>query len=90
MSIASPNDAILGTDNLDFLLEGVPNLVANQEEADYVANYHAFSDTNDKVDILILKLNTAVAGELAFSMAEFATPLGPRLSPGGIDTLHGT
>lgn len=74
------DDAILGTDNLDFLLEGVPSLVANQEEADHVANYHASSDTYDKVDILNLKLNSAVAGVLAFSLAEFATPLGPRLS----------
>ena len=81
------DDAILGTDNLDFLLEGVPNLVANQEEANYVANYHASSDTYDKVDILNLKLNTAVAGVLTFSLAEFATPLGPRLSRPQIDTL---
>jgi len=81
------DDAILGTDNLDFLLEGVPNLVANQEEANYVTNYHASSDTYDKVDMLNLKLNTAVAGVLAFSLAEFATPLGPRLSRGEIDTL---
>ena len=80
-------DAVLGTDNLDFLLEGVPNLVANQEEGNYVANYHASSDTYDKVDILSLKLNTAVAGVLAFSLAEFATPLGPRLSRGEIETL---
>jgi carboxypeptidase Q len=81
------DDAILGTDNLDFLLEGVPNLVANQEEANYVANYHASSDSFDKVDILNLKLNTAVAGVLAFSLAEFATPLGPRLSRSQVDTL---
>ena len=26
-------DAFMGADNLDFLLEGVPNLVANQEPA---------------------------------------------------------
>ena len=81
------DDAILGTDNLDFLLEGVPNLVANQEEANYVANYHASSDSFDKVDILNLKLNTAVAGVLAFSLAEFATPLGSRLSRSQVDTL---
>ncbi|HWX19049.1 MAG TPA: peptidase M28, partial [Candidatus Binatia bacterium] len=81
------DDAILRTDNLDFLLEGVPNLVANQEQANYVANYHASSDTYDKVDILNLKLNTAVAGVLAFSLAEFATPLGPRLSRSQIDKL---
>ncbi|HEX7287940.1 MAG TPA: M20/M25/M40 family metallo-hydrolase, partial [Candidatus Angelobacter sp.] len=29
-------DAFVGTDNMDFLLEGVPNLVANQEEANYL------------------------------------------------------
>jgi carboxypeptidase Q len=81
------DDAILGTDNLDFLLEGVPNLVANQEETNYVANYHASSDTFDKIDILNLKLNTAVAGVLAFSLAEFATPLGSRLSRSQVDTL---
>jgi hypothetical protein len=81
------DDAILGTDNLDFFLEGVPNLVANQEEADYVANYHASSDTFDKVDILSLKLNAAVAGVLTFSLAEFATPLGPRLSRSQVDKL---
>ena len=81
------DDAILGTDNLDFLLEGVPNLVANQEPTNYVANYHASSDTYDKVDILSVKLNTAVAGVLAFSLAEFATPLGPRLSRSQIDKL---
>jgi carboxypeptidase Q len=87
-SVSRPtNDAILGIDNLDFLLEGVPNLVANQEEANYVANYHASSDTYDKVDILNLKLNTAVAGVVAFSLAEFATPLGPRLSRPQIDKL---
>ena len=80
-------DVILGTDNLDFLLEGVPNLMANQEEANYVANYHASSDTYDKVDLLDLKLNAAVAGVLAFSLAEFATPLGARLSRGEIDAL---
>jgi hypothetical protein len=50
-------------------------------------NYHASSDTYDKVDILSLKLNTAVAGVLAFSLAEFAKPIGPRLSRAEIGTL---
>ena len=37
-----PNDeAILGTDNFDFLLEGVPTSIANQETARYLADYHA-------------------------------------------------
>src|SRR2546430_2260796 len=31
-------DASFGTDNFDFMLEGVPTLVANQEEANYLPN----------------------------------------------------
>lgn len=81
------DDAILGTDDLDFLLEGVPNLVANQDEDNYLSNHHASSDTYDKVNIPNLKRNTAVAGVLTFSLAEFATPLGPRLSRAQIDSL---
>jgi carboxypeptidase Q len=80
-------DAFWGTDNFDFLLEGVPNLVANQEEANYMPNYHAASDTYDKVDMVNLKLNTAVAGLLAFSIAEHSAPLGRRLSHSEIDAL---
>jgi carboxypeptidase Q len=80
-------DAPLGTDNFDFLVEGVPTLVANQEEANYMPNYHAASDTLDKVDFLQLKLNTAIAAVTAFGIAERAAPLGPRLSRAEIETL---
>jgi len=44
-------DATWGTDNFDFMLEGVPTFVANQVEGNYLINYHASSDTFDKVDI---------------------------------------
>jgi carboxypeptidase Q len=44
------NDAMTGTDHYDFMIEGVPTLVANQSEANYLVNYHATSDTFDKVD----------------------------------------
>jgi hypothetical protein len=80
-------DAPLGTDNFDFLLEGVPNLIANQEEANYIPNYHASSDTLDKVDIEALKRNTAIAAVTAFGIAERAEPLGPRQSRAEIDAL---
>ena len=82
-------NAYLGEDNLDFLLEGVPNLVANQEDAGYAANHHAASDTFDKVDLVTLKRNTAVAGVLAFGLAEHAAPLGRRLSHAETETLLG-
>jgi len=79
--------ASLGADNLDFLLEGVPSLVANQEDAGYAANHHAASDTYDKVDTVTLKRNTAVAGVLLFGLSEHAAPLGRRLSRAETHTL---
>ena len=80
-------DASFGTDNFDFLLEGVPTLVANQEEANYLPNYHAASDTLDKVDIRELKLHTALAALTAWGIADRTEPLGKRLSRAELDTL---
>ena len=45
-------DADWGTDNFDFMLQGVPTFVANQDEYNYLLNYHAMSDTFDKVDLV--------------------------------------
>ena len=81
------SDASFGTDNFDFLLEGVPTLVANQEEANYLPNYHAASDTFDKVDIRELKLHAALAALTAWGIAEHTEPLGKRLSRAELDTL---
>ncbi len=80
-------DASFGTDNFDFLLEGVPTLVANQEISNYLVNYHAASDTFDKVDIRELKLNTALAALTAWGIADRAEPLGKRLTRAELDTL---
>jgi carboxypeptidase Q len=80
-------DAPLGTDNFDFLVEGVPTLIANQEEANYLPNYHAASDTLDKVDFLQLKVNTAIAAVTAFGIAERTAPLGARQSRAEIGSL---
>jgi len=81
------NDASFGTDNFDFLLEGVPTFVANQEIANYLANYHAASDTFDKVDQRELKLNTVIAALTAWGIADRTEPLGERLSRAELDTL---
>ena len=70
----------IGTDNWDFFLEGVPTLVAEQDEANYLPNYHAASDTFDKVDIRELKINTVLAAVTAWGVADRAEPLGKRLS----------
>lgn len=80
-------DASFGTDNFDFLLEGVPTLVANQEEANYLPNYHAASDTLDKVDTRELKLHAALAALTAWGVADRAEPLGKRLTRTELDVL---
>ena len=77
---ALTTDAEWGTDNFDFMLEGVPTFVANQEEGNYLINYHASSDTFDKVDIQQLKKHTAEAAELTLALANAPQPVGPRLS----------
>ncbi len=61
---------IVGTDNYDFMMQGVGNLVASQESTNYGPNYHARSDTFDKVDLKQLRLNAAVAGAVILGFAE--------------------
>lgn len=80
------HDASFGTDNFDFLLEGVPTLVANQEEANYLPNYHAASDTLDKVDMRELKLHTVLAALTAWGIADRTEPIGKRLTRSEIET----
>jgi len=76
-----------GTDHYDFLLEGVPTLVAEQEEANYLANYHATSDTFDKVDMPQLKKHVAEMTVLAFGMANAKERVGSRLTRAQIDKI---
>lgn len=74
------DEAILGTDNFDFLLEGIPNLIANQETARYLADYHAESDTFDKVDIKEARRNAAVAAVAVSGIANAPERIGKRQS----------
>lgn len=60
---------LVGTDNFDFMIEGVPNLIAAQADANYASNYHAESDTFDKVDQQQLRLNSAIAAALVWGFA---------------------
>jgi carboxypeptidase Q len=69
-----------GTDHFDFMLEGVPTFVADQEEANYLENYHAVSDTYDKVDFTQLKKDVAEAAEFSFALANLPEKIGPRFT----------
>jgi len=66
MNIDAP---VVGTDNFDFMLEGVPNLVGNHQSANYGQNYHAASDTYDKVDLHSLKINSAIVAAVVLGYA---------------------
>ena len=69
VEFANINAPIVGTDNFDFMLQGVPNLVANHKPQVYGLNYHASSDTYDKVSIESVKNNAAYVGALALGFA---------------------
>ena len=69
-----------GTDHFDFMLEGVPTFVADQVEANYLENYHAISDTYDKVDFPQLKKHVAEAALLSLELADLPDKIGPRLT----------
>jgi hypothetical protein len=77
---------IVGTDNYDFMMQGIPNLVANQEPANYGPNYHARSDTFDKVDLRQLRINAAIAAAVTWAFAHSDVTL-PRQSRADIETL---
>ena len=80
-------DADADTDNFDFLLEGVPTFVANQEPANYMVNYHAASDTFDKVDIAELKKHVAILGITAYALADREQRIGTRQTRAEIEAL---
>jgi len=69
-----------GTDHFDFMMEGVPTFVADQVEANYLENYHAVSDTYDKVDFVQLKKHVAEAAVLSYGLADLPEKIGPRLT----------
>ena len=78
---------LVGTDNFDFMMMGVPNLVANHEEYNYALNYHAESDTYDKVDIVQLKKNTVIVAALTLEYANDLSIKLKRQTRSEIETL---
>jgi Zn-dependent M28 family amino/carboxypeptidase len=60
---------VVGTDNLDFMLQGVPNLIANHEPAQYGPSYHARSDTREQCEPRQLRLNAAILAAVTWALA---------------------
>jgi carboxypeptidase Q len=77
---------IVGTDNYDFMMQGVANLVANQESANYGPNYHAHSDQFGRADLRQLHLNAAIAAAVTWGFATLDLSL-PRQTAVQVDSL---
>jgi len=76
----NPPDALDGTDHFDFLLSGVPTLVANQDAIPYLPDYHAESDTFDRVNQREAQANAAIATALVWRLADDPERFGRRLT----------
>ena len=74
------SETFFGSDHFDFLLEGVPALVAMQDTDDYTATYHSEADTFDKVRIPELRDRAQVAALTVLGIANLPEKLGKRLS----------
>lgn len=83
----NPIDGIDGTDNFDFLLSGVPNLVANQDAAPYLPDYHSESDVFEMVDQKEAKRNAAIATVLTWELAEMPERLASRQTRQEVEKL---
>ena len=80
-------EALDGTDNFYFLLAGVPNLVGMQDPAPYLPDYHAESDTFDKVDAREAKAGEAALAALVWDISNRDARLGPRQSRAEVEAL---
>ena len=80
-------DAFFGSDHFDFLLEGVPTLIAIQETSEYVPVYHSSADTYDKVSLYDLRRQVGIAAVTVFNIADRPERLGKRLTRKELDEL---
>lgn len=81
------HDGIDGTDNFDFALSGIPNLIAAEDPVPYLPDYHAESDTFDKVDVKEAKRNDAMAAVLVLGLADAPDRPAARQTRGEVEKL---
>ncbi len=80
-------EAFFGSDHFDFLLEGVPALLAVQDTSEYVPTYHSSADTFDKVNFADLRHQVSIAAVTVLNLANQPERLGRRLSRREIKSL---
>jgi Zn-dependent M28 family amino/carboxypeptidase len=76
-----------GTDNMDFLLSGVPTYVADQDPVPYLPNYHAESDTPDKLNVKEARRNAGIAASLVWGLANSPGAIPRRQTRSEVDAL---
>ena len=86
-TLTHPIDALDGTDNFDFMLAGIPNLVGFQDPAPYLPDYHAESDTFDKVDAALAKEGEAALAAIVWELANREERPGRRQTRGEVEKL---
>ena len=64
------NEVVWNMDSGSFHAEGIPVLSGNQAWPPYAVDYHAETDTFDKVDQKMLKVNAAIAGVVTWGLAD--------------------
>jgi Peptidase family M28 len=78
--------AITGTDDFDFLLEGVPTLSAYPLQPGPVDSAPSARNSSE-VELADIKHNISVVAVTAFGIAERTAPIGPRQSHAEIESL---
>jgi len=65
----------------------VPNLVAAQETASYLPDYHAESDVYERVNAREARTNAAIASALVWSLADNPSRPAPRQTRAEVEAL---
>jgi len=80
-------DAKPNADTLDFLLEGVPTLTANEAAGSPAPGSGPALDADARIDIAELKRHVAIAAVTAYALADNPERIGPRQSRAQIEQL---
>jgi carboxypeptidase Q len=81
------NEAAVEADNFDFLLQGIPTLLPNQNGTFELPNDHSGPETFDKIDLANVKKRSAIAAITAYAIADDANRIAPRQTHAQIDQL---
>ena len=80
-------EADFDSDQETFIVAGMPVYSLWVDQRDYDARHHTIIDTYERVDPLMVKLETAIMAVAAYSFANADKRPGPRLSPAEVQEL---